>query len=104
MVEKVEQDEEKDKKVRLLFGYTYQKSNKDIFKPYTLLQKFDFDSFRSTSTVVTLNSDLSSKLIELKNQNTVFKLYTMSRGNYNYWISCDSPFKLISISDYLTDY
>lgn len=28
----------------------------------------------------------------------------MSRGNYNYWISCDSPFKLISISDYLTDY
>lgn len=68
------------------------------------MQKFDFDSFRSTSNVVTLRSDISSKLIELKNQNSVFKLYTMSKGNYNYNISSDSPFKLLSIADYLTEF
>jgi len=72
--------------------------------PYTLLQKFDFDVFRATSSVVRLDKNLSSKLLSLKNQNTVFKLYTVSQGNYNYWISADSPFKLLSIADYLTEF
>jgi hypothetical protein len=54
--------------------------------------------------VVTLNSDISSKMIELKNQNSVFKVNTMSKGNYNYWISSDNPFKLVSISDYLCEF
>jgi hypothetical protein len=69
-----------------------------------MVQKFDFDGFRSTSTVVTLSNDIGSKLIGLNNQNSVFKLYTMSRGNVNFWISCDSPFKLMSIADYLSEY
>lgn len=90
--------------MRLLFGYAYQRSVNDGFTPYTILQKFDFDSFRATSNVVTLNQDISSKLINLKNQNSVFKLYTMSKGNYNYWISSDSAYKLLSISDYLSEY
>lgn len=69
-----------------------------------MVQKFDFDAFRSTSTVVTLANDIGSKLIDLKNQNSVFKLYTMSRGNANFWISSDSPFKMMSIADYLSEY
>lgn len=84
-----------------MFGYAYQRSPYDAFNPYTILQKFDFDSFRATSNVVTLDKEISSKQIDLKNQNSVFKLYTMSKGNYGYWISSDSPFKLLSISDYL---
>lgn len=100
----VEKVEEEKGHVRLLLGFSYQKSPRDIFSPYTLVQKFDFDSFRATSTVVALNSDISSKLIELNNQNSVFKLYTMSRGNANFWISADSPFRMMSIADYLTEY
>jgi hypothetical protein len=90
--------------VRLLFGFAYQRSVNDEFTPYNIVQKFDFDSFRATSNVVTLNQDVSSKLINLKNQNSVFKLYTLSKGNYNYWISCDSAYKLLSIGDYLGEY
>jgi hypothetical protein len=90
--------------VRVLLGFAYQKSPRDIFSPYSLIQKFDFDSFRATSTVVTLNRDISANLIHLNNQNSVFKLYTMSRGNVNYWISADSPFKMLSIAEYLTEY
>lgn len=90
--------------MRLLFGLACQKTARDIFNPYSILQKFDFSSFRATSSVVTLSSELSSRVIELQNQNSVFKLYTMSRGNYNYWLSCDSPFKLMSIADYLTEF
>lgn len=101
VVEKVDDEE---RIVRLLFGQSYQSSPNDCFTPYTMMQKFDFDGFRATSNVVTLNQNISSKLISLKNQNSVFKLNTMSRGNYNYWISADSPFKLLSIADYLTEY
>lgn len=43
-------------------------------------------------------------MIHLKNQNSVFKLNTMSKGNYTYWISSDSPFKLLSIADYLCEF
>lgn len=46
-----------------MFGFAYQKSAYDIFNPYTMLEKFDFDSFRSTSNVATLNTDISSKLL-----------------------------------------
>jgi hypothetical protein len=104
VVEKANQEEDKEGRVRLLLGFAYQKSPRDIFSPYSIVQKFDFDSFRATSTVVTLSSDISSKLIHLNNQNSVFKLYTMSRGNVNFWISADSPFKMLSIADYLTEY
>ena len=90
--------------MRLLLGFAYQKSPRDIFSPYSMIQKFDFDGFRATSTVVTLSSDISSKLIQLNNQNSVFKLYTMSRGNTNFWISSDSPFKMLSIAEYLSEY
>ena len=90
--------------MRFLLGFSYQKSPRDIFSPYSMVQKFDFDSFRATSTVVTLSSDISSKLIQLNNQNSVFKLYTMSRGNTNFWISSDSPFKMLSIAEYLSEY
>lgn len=90
--------------MRLLLGSAYQRSPRDIFSPYTLVQKFDFDSFRATATAVSLSSDLSSQLLQLNNQNSVFKLYTMSRGNAHFWISADSPFKLMSIADYLTEF
>jgi hypothetical protein len=100
----VNQEEEKDRKIRLLFGYGYQASPHDAFSPYTMLQKFDFDSFRATSNVVTLDKNLISKLIDLKNQNSVFRLNNMSKGNYAYWISADSPFKLLSIADYLCEF
>ena len=43
-------------------------------------------------------------MIELKNQNSVFKVNTMSKGNYNYWISSDNTFKLVSIADYLCEF
>lgn len=88
----------------MLFGYGYQESPNDAFRPYTILQKFDFDSFRSTSNVVTLDKSIVSTMLNLKNQNTVFKLNTMSKGNFSYWISSDSPFKMQSISDYLCEY
>lgn len=87
-----------------MFGFGYQSSPHDSFNPYTILQKFDFDSFRSTSNVVTLDKSIISTMLDLKNQNTVFKLNTMSKGNYSYWISSDSPFKMQSISEYLCEY
>lgn len=75
-----------------------------MFSPYTILEKFDFDSFRSTSNVVTLDKNIASTLIGLKNQNSVFKLNTMSKGNFTYWISSDSTFKMQSIAEYLCEY
>lgn len=54
--------------------------------------------------MVTLNCDISANLIHLNNQNSVFKLYNMSRGNVNFWISGDSPFKMLSIAEYLSEY
>lgn len=36
--------------------------------------------------------------------NSVFKLYTMAKGSYLYYLSCAVPIKLISIADYLTEY
>lgn len=105
MVEKVEDKEVDQNKIKLLFGFGYKFNDHDTLNtPSTMLQKFDFDSFRTTSNVVTLDKSLSAKLINLKNQNSVFKIYSMSKANYNYWISCDSPYKLTSIADYLTEY
>ena len=43
-------------------------------------------------------------MLELQNQNSVFKLYTMAKGNYTYWISSNSKIKTLSIADYLTEY
>jgi hypothetical protein len=62
-----------------------------------MLQKFDFNQFAVTSTLVKLSKIMDSKLLHLKNQNNVFRLYTMCKGNFNYQISCQSPFKLMSI-------
>lgn len=69
-----------------------------------MLQKFDFDSYRTTSNLITLNSALSSTFLNLPNQNSIFKLYTLSKGRYAYWISSSSPYKMLSIADYLTEY
>ena len=69
-----------------------------------MLQKFDFDSYRTTSNVTTLSKILSCTYLNLANQNSVFKIYTMSKGRYAYWISSDSPYKMLSIADYLTEY
>lgn len=69
-----------------------------------MLQKFDFESYRTTSNVVTLNKSIASTYIQLKNQNSVFKLYTMSKGRYSYWLGSNAPYKLLSIAQYLTDY
>lgn len=54
--------------------------------------------------MVTLNSSFSCKQILFNNINNVFKLYTLSKGNYSYWIASNSPCKLISIADYLIEY
>ena len=102
VVEKTQQEEENLEAIKLMFGFAQQPSPNDSMSPYTLLQKFDFDAFRVSSEVVRLHKHISSKLLSLKNQNTVFRLYTASKGNYGYWISADSSFKMLSIADYLT--
>ena len=111
VVEKTQQEEGEEKQegeqlksIKLLFGFGQQPSPCDSAQPYSLLQKFDFDAFRVTSEVVRLQSHISGQLLSLKNQNTVFRLYTASKGNYGYWVSADSPFKLLSIADYLTEF
>ena len=69
-----------------------------------MLQKFDFDAYRTINNVTTLSKILSSTYLNLPNQNSVFKLYTMSKGRYNYWISSNCPYKMVSVADYLTEY
>lgn len=86
----------------MLFGFSYQQSKQNkLTKPYSILQKFDFHQFTVKSDVVKLDQIIDSKLVTLKNQNNVFKLYTMCKGNFNYHISCGSSFKLMSIGEYL---
>ena len=88
-----------------MFGFSYQDSKWDtLSSAYCMLQKFDFDSYRTTSNVSTLSKIISSTYLDLPNQNSVFKLYTMSKGRYAYWISSSSPYKMLSIADYLTEY
>ena len=69
-----------------------------------MLQKFDFESFVTTSNKVVLRDPLEATLINLPNQNNIFKIYTFAKSNYLYWISSSNKFKLLSISDYLTEY
>ena len=69
-----------------------------------MLQKFDFDAYRTTNSITNLSKILSSTYLSLPNQNSVFKIYTMSKGRYAYWISASSPYKMLSIADYLTEY
>lgn len=68
-----------------------------------MLQKFDFDGYRTTSTVSKLDTIMNSTFLELKNQNNIFKIYPMSKGRYAYWISCSAPYKLMSIAKYLEE-
>ena len=70
-------------------------------KPYCILQKFDFDQFSVSNNVTKLTNKIDSNNLTLKNQNNVFKIYTICKGNYSYWISSNAKFKLMSISDYL---
>ena len=90
VVEKTEQEEENLEAINFMFGFAQRSSPADTMTPYTLLQKFDFDAFRVTSDVVCLDKTISSHFLPLKNQNSVFKIYTVSRGNIAYWISADS--------------
>lgn len=69
-----------------------------------MLQKFDFESYRTANNIVTLNQPLSSTYLKLNDNNSVFRIYTISRGKYTYWISSDSKYKLVSMADYLTEY
>lgn len=43
-------------------------------------------------------------MLNLSNQNHVFKIMTVSRGGYCYWISSNTKFKLSSIAGYLTEF
>lgn len=69
-----------------------------------MLQKFDFESYRTASNVTTLSKPLSSTYLSLNNNNSVFRIYTISRGKYAYWVSSDSKYKLTSVADYLTEF
>jgi len=62
------------------------------------LQKFDFDQFTVTSNTTKLTDKIDSTLLTLKNQNNVFKIYSMCKNNYSYWVSSNAKFKLMSIS------
>lgn len=89
----------------MLFGFGVQESQWDTLnKPYSMVQKFDFESYRTTNNVITLDKSIASTYLQLKNQNSVFKLYTMSKGRYCYWLGSNAPYKLVSIGQYLTDY
>lgn len=69
-----------------------------------MLQKFNFDQFSVTSNVTKLTNKIDSTLLNLKNQNNVFKIYTMCKTNYCYWVSSNAKFKLMSISEYLEEF
>jgi len=45
---------------------------------------------------------LSCTYLNLNNNNSVFRIYTISKGKYAYWLASDSKYKLLSIADYLT--
>ena len=104
-------------KIDLLVGFSYQLPNNKVNtamsnqdnnitcpkdnitpNPYFVLQKFDFDQFSVTSNVTKLSQKLDSSYLNLKNQNNVFKIYTMCKGNYCFWVSSNAKFKLMSIS------
>jgi hypothetical protein len=42
--------------------------------------------------------------MKLSNQNHVFKVLTVSKGGYCYWISSNAKFRLASVASYLTDF
>ncbi len=90
--------------VGLLFGFSYEESSVSSTQPYCILQKFDFDQFLVSSNVTKLTGKLDSTLLTLKNQNNVFKIYTMCKSNCCYWVSSNAKFKLMSISEYLEEF
>ena len=89
----------------LLFGFAPEYGAKKwLIRPYTMLQKFNFDEFNTIDSTAALDDNISCLSLKLSNQNHVFKVLTLSRGGYCYWLASNSKFRLSSVAGYLTDF
>lgn len=102
MIEK----QEKDENISLLFGFApeYPKQAKSLGRPYSLLQKFNFDEYVAIEGTPPLQDSLSSFRLELENRNHLYKIVTVARAGYCYWLSSNANFRLMSTVNYLTEY
>ena len=67
-----------------------------------LIQKFDFDRFAALANFEPLDNPGECKLLELPNENQVFRLLCLSFSRFIVSIYSRSPFKVMSIPEYLT--
>lgn len=89
----------------LLFGFAPEYGTQRwLVRPYTMLQKFNFDEFSTIDSSGALEENISCLNLRLSNQNHVFKILTLSRGGYCYWMASNSKLRLTSIASYLTDF
>jgi len=101
----IEQQEDRPDDTVLLFGFAPEYgSRRWLVRPYTMLQKFNFDEFSTIDSTPALDENISCLSLKLSNQNHVFKVLTLSRGGYCYWLASNSKFRLCSIASYLTDF
>lgn len=101
----LEKDQARTTDTTLVFGFSPEFGTKSAsIKPYTMLQKFNFEEFSTIESSPALQDNISCFMMKLSNSNHVFKILTLSKGGYCYWISSNAKFRLTSIAGYLTDF
>lgn len=101
----LEKEEGRTEDTVLIFGFSPEFGTKKAsIKPYTMLQKFNFQEFSTIQSSPALQDNISCSTMKLSNSNHVFKILTLSKGGYCYWISSNAKFRLTSIAGYLTDF
>lgn len=101
----VEKAEDRPNDTVLLFGFAPEYGVKrQLVRPYTMLQKFNFDEFSTIENTRVLEENISCLNLQLSNQNHVFKVLTVSPGGYCYWLASNAKFRLTSVANYLTDF
>ncbi|CAD8164435.1 unnamed protein product [Paramecium pentaurelia] len=106
----VQRDQDSDDNAQVAFLYGFQpkySQDKDLneqIRPYSMLQRFDLETYESILDYKLLNQCVSSQMLLLDNKNHIFKMNIYSPLNFTIWFASNNKINTQSVFDYLIDY
>lgn len=102
----VQRDPEQDENATVPFLLAFQPKQfkQPSMNPFTVLQRFDFESYESIKDYKLLDGLINAQMLLLDNKNNIFRLQTYSPLAYQLWLSSSSQIQTLSVFDYLTTY
>ncbi|CAD8130613.1 unnamed protein product [Paramecium sonneborni] len=101
-------DSEDYAQVQFLYGfqpkYSQDKDLNQQIRPYSMLQRFDIETYESILDYKLLNQCVSSQMLLLDNKNHIFKMNIYSPLNFTMWLASNNKIITQSVFDYLIDF